>query len=56
MNSYDVAGQQFTADAGLEVLDKLRSCPKCGLQSYTERPVTKRAPASAGAYRAGLEE
>lgn len=55
MNSFDVAGQQFSADATLEILDKMRSCPKCGAQTYTERAVTKKHPASPGAYSAGLE-
>jgi hypothetical protein len=54
MNSYDLASQ-FTCDDEIEVLDKLKSCPKCGLQKFTERAVTKKDPASPGVDSSGVE-
>jgi hypothetical protein len=54
VNGYDVS-PQFTADASIEMLDRLRSCPKCNLESYTQRPVTKKLPASPGASRGLLD-
>ncbi|MGD0084119.1 MAG: hypothetical protein ABSD78_13100 [Acidimicrobiales bacterium] len=46
--------QQFSADSGIEMLDKIRSCPECSLQNYTERAVTKKNPASPNADRGYL--
>jgi predicted nucleic-acid-binding Zn-ribbon protein len=54
VNGYDVT-PQFTADAGIDMLDRLRSCPKCNLETYSERAVTKAMPASPGASRGLLD-
>ncbi len=48
------AYQQFSIEPGIELLDKIRSCPKCGLQNFAERPVTKKNPASEDADRGFL--
>lgn len=55
MTSYEAAGQ-FTSDAGLEILDNLKSCPNCGAQTYTDRAVTDKMPGSPGVNRAGLDQ
>jgi len=46
--------QQFSIDPGIDMLDKIRSCPKCGLQNFSERNVTKKNPASPNADRGFL--
>lgn len=42
-------GDGLTFAEELDLLDKLRRCPKCGAEHYSERSVTRRHPASPGA-------
>ena len=41
-------GDDFTFAEELDLQDKLRRCPRCGAEHYSERSVTRRHPASPG--------
>ncbi len=41
-------------DGQIDLLDQLRSCPKCQLELFTQRKVTKAHPASRDASSAAL--
>jgi hypothetical protein len=45
---------QDAYEGQIELLDHLRSCPECQLESYTQHKVTKAKPASPDASRAAL--
>jgi ribosomal protein S27AE len=42
-------GDDLSFAEELDLQDKLRRCPRCGAEHYSQRSVTKRHPASPGA-------